>query len=76
VPTEEVLHDVYYDHRLSRRGEALLLSVTCGRSEVFNLTVELTADERARWEAEGAPFLASLATRIQGDPDRYAGRAL
>jgi hypothetical protein len=53
---------------------ALLLSVTCGTSAVFEVTFRLTDEERAGYVRSGEDFVRLLAGRVTGNPDAYASR--
>jgi hypothetical protein len=52
---------------------ACVLTVTCGRSAVFDVTVTLTAAERRRYVEEGRD-VRELAYRVMDDPDGFLAR--
>lgn len=75
-PDGEILHEVAWDHDLRRTPEGrLLLTVLCGTVGLYEVIVELTAAERAAWEAEGPAPVVALARAIASEPGRFAERA-
>lgn len=54
----------------------LLLTVMCGTVGLYELRLELDADEAAPWEREGESYIRDFAATITAHPSRYWHRHL
>ena len=70
----EKLAEGTWDYTLYRDGERLVLLVVCGTVGIFEWAVELTAEERAVWEAEGMTGLYYLVRAIRNNPVGFTDR--
>ncbi len=52
----------------------LILEVVCGTVALFDMTIELNAEERAAWEANGVAGVLPLVAKVRDDPERYRPR--
>lgn len=52
----------------------LYLTVTCGTTAVFDLTVELSPEERDEYAGRGIPFVRELADRVRCYPSEFQDR--
>ena len=65
-----------WEYTLYEKGEALILSVTCGRAAVYTVDIRLEKAEIKAWEKDGEEFLAMLAARVRRAPERYQDRRI
>jgi hypothetical protein len=72
----ETLAQGAWDYTLFQDGERIVLDVVCGTVGIFNVAVELTAEERRVWETEGMPGLRFLVRAIRDNPPAFADRKL
>jgi hypothetical protein len=62
-----------WDHTLHETTDGLVLTVLCGSSAMYLVSVALSADERARYEADET-YLDELAASIRNSPLGYWDR--
>jgi hypothetical protein len=48
-----------------------ILSVVCGTVGLFDVDVELSADQVRKFENQGEPFIDELAAKIRYSPTKY-----
>lgn len=66
-----------WSHTLSEAGNGeLLLAVVCGTVAIFEITIVLNSDERARYKKEGASFVSELAGHVRDRPSDYLSRRM
>jgi hypothetical protein len=65
-------NDHWYD--LYQEDDRYWLLVTMGGIAVYDVTIEMTADEITRWREEGDDFLTNLARDIAKDDQKYRAR--
>lgn len=70
----ETLAQGSWDYTLFQDGDRILLDVVCGTVGIFNVAVELTAEERRVWEAEGMNGLRFLVDAIRDNPMAFMER--
>ena len=70
----ELIAESHYDYSLYRKGDGYYLSVTCGRSAVFDVGFDLNARETADYLSRGISSIESLAGKVRNDPDEYFER--
>ncbi len=70
---KEILQE-HWLYCLYEDGERLILSVVCGTTEVYDIEVELTPEEKQQFVALGKPFIHSLALRINSHPTDYENK--
>lgn len=70
----KVEHTKTWDHILYRDGERLLLSVLCGTIGIYEISIELNAEEMHAYEAEGTDYIQFLANRVRSDNAGYMHR--
>ncbi len=63
-------------YRLVDDGKGLILEVVAGGIAMYWVRVRLNAEERERFDQEGASFIEELARKILHDPPSYAERTL
>ena len=54
----------------------LILTVVCGTVGLYELSLELDADEVAAWDREGVPYIRDFAALIAVHPSRFWPRHL
>lgn len=54
----------------------LLLEVTCGSVAMYELAIELNAQERAAWESKGEAGLMPLVEKVRYSPKSYEDRKI
>jgi hypothetical protein len=70
---KEILQEPWL-YSLYEDGESLILSVVCGTVAVYDLTIELTTEEKQQFATLGKPFLHTLALQISSRPSDYQDR--
>lgn len=70
----EIIAKSHCDYVFYRDKGSLYLSVECGTTAVFDVTIELKPHEAAEYEKKGMDYIISLADRVRSDPDGYFER--
>ena len=70
----DVIDQEHAGHVFFEDGGRYFLRVECGTTAVYDLTVELTADELAAYRREGVSVVRELADQIRCWPDSFAHR--
>jgi hypothetical protein len=63
-----------WDFIFYREGERHFLSVLCGTTAVFEITIELNAEEMAEYQAKGLDYIRNLARGGQSEPGSWIKR--
>lgn len=71
---KKVLAEVPWEYGLYDVDGKLFLEVSCGSVAIFELVIELNAEERAAWEAKGVPGIMPLVEKVRNAPDRFTPR--
>jgi hypothetical protein len=70
----EIIAESHYDYTFYRENGNLFLSVTCGTTAVFDVTIELKPHEVSEYEKKGTSYIIYLADQVRYDPDAYFKR--
>lgn len=76
MSTLDILLQEDWIYTLYRKDDSLYLAVECGTIAVFTVTVELTADEKKRFEEQGEPYIQRMAYAIMYSPSSFTDRAI
>ena len=63
-----ILDSEHWGHEFFERDGRYYLNVVCGTVGIYDVTVELTADELAAYERDGVGVVRALAKRIRDNP--------
>jgi hypothetical protein len=63
-----------WDYVFSETNGKYYITVTCGTTAVFDLTMELNAGELSGYEKSGEKFLDELSGQVRYSPDDYVHR--
>jgi hypothetical protein len=61
-------------YTLYANGERLILTVVCGTVAVYELSIELTNEEKQQFDSLGKAFIHSLALQISSRPSDFEAR--
>jgi len=76
LPAKKIF-DQSWSYTLYQAGSDWYLVVLCGSIGLYEVTIQLTADELAQYQAHGVPYLEELAAEVRDYyPQRYGDRAL
>ncbi|MEO6904163.1 MAG: hypothetical protein ABI315_13575 [Bacteroidia bacterium] len=65
-----------WDYTFSENNEKYYLSVMCGSIAMFEINIELNANEIAIYKNKGFDFIDEIAKKIQYRPSDYSERNL
>ena len=71
-----IIHAAHWAHEFFTRDGRYYLAVPCGTVAVYDVTVELTADEFRDYEERGLQVVIALADQIRFRPRDFTERAV
>lgn len=72
----EVIFQENWSYTFYKQKDELYLSVVCGMSAVFDMTIKLNQHEIKKYQEKGQSFIIILASQIQYNPSAFLSRKI
>lgn len=63
-----------WDYTFFEKNNLFYLSAMCGSVATFEIVIELSSDETAKYKNEGLDYIEKLAKQIQYSPSSFSAR--